>query len=49
MKSDNIKEGRKKSRRTMAERADLHDLKEKSVQKFKDEYDFICKTVKDLR
>ncbi len=49
MKSDNMKEGRKKSPRTMAERADRHDLYEKSVQNVKDEYDFISKTFKDLR
>ena len=49
MKSDNIKEGRKKGPRTMAERADRHDLYEKSVQNVKDEYDFINKTFEDLR
>ena len=44
-----MKEGRKKSARTMAERADRHKLYEKSVQSVSDEYDFVSKTFRKLR
>jgi hypothetical protein len=48
MKPD-MKESKKKSGRTMAERADRHKLYEKSVQDVADEYDFVIKTFHDIR
>ena len=49
MKSDNMKESRKRKQRTMAERADRHELYEKSVQDVGSEYDFVSKTFRKLR
>jgi cyclopropane fatty-acyl-phospholipid synthase-like methyltransferase len=44
-----MKDGHKKSPRTMAERADRHKLYEKSVQDVEAEYNFVTKTFRDLR
>ncbi|MDX1698799.1 MAG: class I SAM-dependent methyltransferase, partial [Thiohalobacterales bacterium] len=49
MKSDNMKGSHRKKRRTMAERADRHELYEKSVQDVASEYDFVSRTFRKLR